>query len=474
MTVQCEEFEYCKVKVSYSADSELVLEKRDEVLEAVKKQNVKVPGFRQASKRANTKKKAGKKSRNSGKKNFKDSRFYETALKKQYRKYIEEQVTKELVAEAYDEVLHETKMKPIGYPDITSSKLDEEVFECEMVFMKMPDFELKEYTGFDIPTPHQDEMSNVRAQSMIQTLRERNSDTVLYGENDFLQDGDNVTLDVLSMCDGEKVETFTKNGLPYFVGRGTFQDFDHSIYGMKPGEERTFDIVFPETEDINEEIRGKRVTFTVTLNAGTKTILPALDDDFANKLGFETFDKLLGEAIGTASSQLDKEKKQLISNQVLGRILENHEFEVPAWFVLMESQNAVRSLGSKWSDMTELDIDELNKQSVKKLKLSMILDAIRDEEPEAVFSEQEVLNTIRANIENNGGNPEEVLSSAQKDGTLIGLVARLRDQATIEWLISKSTVIDESPAPDVPEQEEVTDGQKEEVGDSGVSGQVDG
>ena len=41
MTVECEEFEYCKVKVNYSADSDLVLEKREEVLDAVKKMNVK-------------------------------------------------------------------------------------------------------------------------------------------------------------------------------------------------------------------------------------------------------------------------------------------------------------------------------------------------------------------------------------------------------------------------------------------------
>ena len=49
------------------------------------------------------------------------------------------------------------------------------------------------------------------------------------------------------------------------------------------------------------------------------------------------------------------------------------------------------------------------------------------------------------------------LSSAQKDGSLIGLVAKLKDQATIQWLIEKSSIIDESPAPKALE-EVTTDG----------------
>jgi len=382
MTVECEEFEYCKIKVNYSADSDLVLEKRDEALEAVKKMNVKVPGFRQGLKNVNTKsknksKRKKKNSRQSGKSNtVKSSLAFETAVKKQYRKYIEEQVQKELVAEAYDEVLHETKMKPIGYPQITSSNLDEESFECEMVFMKKPDFKLGEYKGFTIPNPHQDDTPIVRAERMIQMLRERHGETVMYGEDDFLQEGDTVTMDVKSICEGNEVKSLTKEGLPYTVGQNTFKEFDHSIYGMKPGEKRTFEIVFPEEKSINDEIRGKRVIFSVTLHAGTKSIPAALDDEFAKKLGYDSYQKLHGEALGTASSQLERERRQLITNQVLGRILENHDFEVPQWFVLMESQNAVRELGGTWSDMKEAEIDSLNKQSINKLKLSMILDSM--------------------------------------------------------------------------------------------------
>jgi len=373
-------------------------------------------------------------------------------LKKHYRKYIEEQVTKELVAEAYDEALHETKMKPIGYPQITSSTLDDESFECEMVFMKKPDFELQQYTGFQVPNPHQDETAGVRAERMIQTLRERHGETVLYGEDDFLQEGDSVTMNVVSICEGKAVDSLTKEGLAYTVGQNTFKEFDHSIYGMRPGEERTFDIVFPDGETINDEIRNKRVTFTVALHAGTKSIPAELGDEFAKKLGYENYQKMEGEAVGTASGQLDRERRQLISNQVLGKILEKHDFKVPQWFVLMESQNAVRELGVNWSDMTEDEIDSINKQSINKLKLSMILDSIRDEEPEAVFSEQEIMNTMKMNIQNSGGNPDEVLSSAQKDGSLIGLVAKLKDQATIQWLIEQSSIIDESPAPKEPEE----------------------
>jgi hypothetical protein len=142
--------------------------------------------------------------------------------------------------------------------------------------------------------------------------------------------------------------------------------------------------------------------------------------------------------------------------------LEEHDFKVPDWYVLMESQNAVKGMGGKWSDMSKEDIETINQQSINKLKLSMILDSIRDVEPEAVFSETEIINTMRATIQQSGGNPDEVLSSAQRDGTLIGLIAKLRDEATIQWLIEHSSIIDETPVQKVQEeqkeQEVTTDG----------------
>jgi len=64
---------------------------------------------------------------------------------------------------------------------------------------------------------------------------------------------------------------------------------------------------------------------------------------------------------------------------------------------------------------------------------------------------------MRMNIQNSGGNPDEVLSSAQKDGTLIGLIARLKDEGTIQWLIEQSTIVSEAPAPKPEPESEVTE-----------------
>lgn len=455
MTIEFEEFEYCKVKVNYTADADLITEKREEALEAVKNMNVKVPGFRQEMKNVNTKRKKRKnKKKRKGSKSAKGSAAYEASLKNRYHKWIEEQVVKQLIAEAYDDTLYETKMKPLSYPDIVSSNLDEESFECEMIFMKKPEFELGKYKGFEIPNPHQDETPIERAEQMIQSLRERHGETVMYDENDFLQEGDSVTLDVKCVCEDNVVKSLTREGLPYNVGQNTFKEFDGNIYGMKPGEERTFDIVFPDKEEINEDIRNKRATFTVTLHAGTKKTPAPLDDEFAKKLGYDSMDKLHNEAVSTASSQIERNRRQLIANQILGRILEEHDFKVPDWYVLMESQSAVKGMGGKWVDMSKEDIEIINQQSINKLKLSMILDSIRDVEPEAVFSETEIINTMRANIQQSGGNPDEVLSSAQRDGTLIGLIAKLRDEATIQWLIEQSSIIDETPVQEVQEEKE--------------------
>jgi len=444
MAVECEEFEYCKVKVHYIADSDLVVEKREEAISELKKMKVKVPGFRTAPKNIHTKKKGkSKRKKNKKPKNYKNSLTYERSLKKAFGDHINSAIKKELVAEAYDEVLFETKMKPIGYPEISGSNLDGDTFECDLVFYKRPEFELGEYKGFDVPPPHVEETATARAQKMIQMLRERHGEIVSYGEEDFVQDKDSVTLDVKSVCDGKEIEHLTKKGMLYTVGQNTMEEFDQNLFGMKPGEERVFDIMFEDKETVVEELRNSRVTFTVNLHMGTKLIPCSLDDEFAKKLGYKKYEEMRMEAEGTASSQIEQQRRQQITHQVLTRILSNHDFEVPSWLVLKESQLAAYQLQLKWDELDDDQIKNLNEQSTEKVKLTMVLESIRENEPDAVFSEEELISKLRMNLEMNGKNPDEVLSRAHKDGTLIGLLASLKDEATIAWLVEQSNIINE-------------------------------
>lgn len=419
MTVECTEFEYCKVKVHYVADPDLVIEKRNEAILNIKKLKPKVPGFR------------------AGKANA-------TIIKQKFKKQISESVQRSLIAEAYDEVLFETKMKPIFYPEIHESRLDGNNFTCDLTFSKKPDFELKQYKGFTIPKPHISITANEMAEKMIQNLRVQHADPIPYGEDDVVQPGDQVTLDVTATDPNtaSDLESLSLQGALYTIGQNPIVEIDQKMYGMKAGEEREFDIIFDDNDNYVEAIRGKRVKFNVKVHMGTKRTPLPLDDELAKIVGLETYVQLSQEAARAAQDKITSNQLQQVTDQLMMRILAEHEFDVPAWYVVMESQKIAASQNVAWEDLTDEQIDSVNAQSTNRIKLSLIFDSIRESEPDLIFSDQEMVNQIRAQLKAQGQNADEVLSSLAKDGTLIGTISAMKDRATVQWLIEQSKIVE--------------------------------
>jgi len=176
-------------------------------------------------------------------------------------------------------------------------------------------------------------------------------------------------------------------------------------------------------------------SFEVTLHMGTKRIPHPLDDELAQKVGLKNYDELHQQAIGTANNKLRNKEQMLLAQQVTMRLLDRHQFKVPSWLVLMESQNAVRNMGRNWNDLSDEEIELFNEGGEKSVRLSMILDSVREAAPESVFSTQEILEKLRIQIAQQGKDPIAILSKAEKDGTLLGEITRLRDEATIQWII---------------------------------------
>jgi len=449
MTVQTQEVEYCKLQVHYTADPDVVMEKREEAVDALKKANVKVPGFRTPNNKKKKRPKSsrirvknGKKSKKGTGKNFRNTEQFERALKSYYKRQIDDTIVTELVSEGFDETLYETKIKPIGYPEVSNETLDGNNFSCDMLFMHKPDFELGEYKGFEIPAPEVADPTD-EAEKMAQDLRVQHGDVVAFEEDDFVQEGDSVTMDVSTEVDGENVESLTQQGLFYTLGQFTNEEFDNNLLGMKAGDQKTFAIKFPDEERINPDLRGKEAKFDVTVHMGTKKKPAPLDDTLAEKLGFKTYKELRESLQGTASNRRKVQRNIKLANQVVTRLVENHDFEVPSWLVLMESQRAARALGKEWDGLSDEEIKELNEDSKKQVKLSLILDSVRESEPEAVFSEGELVQKLQMNLLQQGHhNANQVIQQMHANGTLIGHIARLRDEATVQWIVDTCKVVE--------------------------------
>ena len=151
---------------------------------------------------------------------------------------------------------------------------------------------LGEYKGLTVTS-----ISQATLDAEVNTILE--SYTELVEVDRAAQDGDIVNINFVGTLDGEAFEGGTddsEEGTDLELGSGMFIDgFEEGLIGAKAGEEKVLNLTFPE--DYYEDMAGKEVVFTVTVNAVQEEVVPELTDEFvAENLGtYTTVDEFLTE-----------------------------------------------------------------------------------------------------------------------------------------------------------------------------------
>jgi trigger factor len=95
--------------------------------------------------------------------------------------------------------------------------------------------------------------------------------------------------------------------------------FPEKIIGMEADDERSFDMSFPDEDDVAEALRGKTLHFEVTCREVYEYSAPELDDEFAKDLGdYETLDDLRAEV----RKQLEEAARQNTREEYIQKVLE--------------------------------------------------------------------------------------------------------------------------------------------------------
>ena len=105
-----------------------------------------------------------------------------------------------------------------------------------------------------------------------------------------VESGDTVNIDFAGVIEGETepFEGGSAQGYDIVLGSGTFiPGFEDQIVGHEIGE--TFDIQVTFPEEFSEDLAGKNVTFTVTINYKTVQVTPELNDEFVRSFAAANF-----------------------------------------------------------------------------------------------------------------------------------------------------------------------------------------
>ena len=126
------------------------------------------------------------------------------------------------------------------------------------------------------------------------------------------KEGDTVNIDYVCKIDGEEFDGGSDQGADLKLGSGKFIDgFEDGLIGARKGETRTLNLTFPE--DYTQDLAGKAVEFTVTVNAVKEPLSEPTDQWVADNI--EGYDNLADYKAGIRSEQ-EESNEQTAENQV--------------------------------------------------------------------------------------------------------------------------------------------------------------
>lgn len=415
MDIVVSELEPCKLSVQCKANFLEISDKRVEVEAAFKK--APVPGHR-------------------------PNKASVEAIRMHYRSQIDESLKRALAEDAYHNALFQEKLRPHGAPKFNALLLDGGSFSCEFELFTKPDFELASFKEMEIPKPPVAETTDELAQKMLQDLRVRLGDVAPYTETDFVQQGDNVIIDYEADIAGEKVDNLCATGEMVTIGSNQIPDFDSNLLGMSGGETREFDIHAPSTS--LPSIAGKTIHFKVTLTTGAKTVPCPLNDELATRMGKKDFNELQEQVRGAAAGRVANAAKMSIHDAVAKRLVADNTVNVPNWMSLSEAQYLAHQSQLDWTTMSDLDKEKFMEMAEKNVKLSLVLDKVRENDVESQLSDQEVFEIIKQNLAHTKVQKpiDEVIAEMNRTGYLQILFSRIRDEHAMDHVVKSVKIIE--------------------------------
>jgi len=174
--------------------------------------------------------------------------------------------------------------------------------------------------------------------------------------------GDVVNINYVGRMDGEAFEGGTddsEEGFDLELGSGSFvPGFEEGLVGAVAGEVRDVELTFPE--NYYEELAGRPVVFTVTVNKVYEIVLPEVNDAFvARNFGYATVEE-------AKAALKELRNKESFAEQVKEKIMETSTVEnLPAEQVEGKKQEVVaeyNSYAEYWCRMYDMSAEDFLKE----------------------------------------------------------------------------------------------------------------
>ena len=363
------------------------------------------------------------------------------AVKIAAKKAVLENAGQQLLNDAFQDILFETKWKPFSQPEVKDMNVTFGSFSAKLTIGYSPEFELTKYKDFEFAQPENSPNNEALFDKLSQNICKNFAETKLFAENDFVLTGDKVIVDFHATINGEDFEHNKASAIPVEVGKGkTVDGFEDNLIGMRVGEEREFDLSFNENFP-NKTFAGKIIHFKVNVVNAARDEPATFDEELAKKMNFDSLD-LLKEDVMNQAAQYKKEMEfGSLKVTAINNLIESNNVPVPEWMILQTSENTAKMQHKNFASLSNDEKKVLFDETKRNISLAFIIEEVKGLEAETVLTQYELSRILHENISKMPENMQAELVNGKNYALYSKILNDIQIEYVIKWVVDHSTVV---------------------------------
>jgi trigger factor len=375
-------------------------------------------------------------------------------IKQRFGDGLKNDVAEALIPKYFRREAEKQGLIPVSQPRVTDLHMhDGEPLTFKATFEVLPEIEVEGYKDLRADKP-EIAVTDEEVEQALNSVREQHATyTTVEGrplaEGDFAQASmDGKPKDGKDVADAKANPVHMDDVLIEIGGKNTVPEFTQHLTGASSGDERTFEVSYPE-DTADKRLAGKTFVYTVKVQAIKQKTLPELNDDFAKELGeFTSLDQVRKQIRENMDAERRHNAERESKDKLVAELVKRNDFEVPESLVdrqvdlrLERGLRALAAQGMKMEDLKKMDLPRLRagqrEQAVQDVKSSLLLERIAELEKISV-SDEEMKREIEALARQSKQTPEAVQTRLTEDGGLDRIRMRIRSEKTLDFLYHQS------------------------------------
>ena len=379
---------------------------------------------------------------------FRKGKVPASVVRQRFPEDIRSEVVEALVPRYFRQEVEKRGLQPVSQPRVSDLHVaDGEPLRFKATFEIMPEVQVSGYEELRAEIADTS-VSDQEVEDALGRLREQHASFNAVDDRE-LRDGDFAQASLVGTPESAEGKPVTMDEVLIEIGgANTVRDFSDNLRGARPGEERRFDVSYPQ-DFSDQRLAGKKLAYAITVKAIKQKVLPDLNDDFAKEAGdFQSLDELRNKI----REQLESEKKHTAEHAAKDKLVEElvrrNDFVVPDALVdrqvdvrLERGLRALAAQGMRAEDMKKMDFSRLRagqrEAALREVKASLILEKIADQEMIEV-TDEEVSHEIESLAKQMQQTPEALRARLTRDGALDRIRSRIRNEKTLDFLYRRS------------------------------------